>query len=102
MNSFFDNLDSEDFADYAILLIEEADYIINNRIEYLRDRTMSEDEKIDRIRELMDFFILEDHMIIYDDLWNIMNMILQLWFGNLKYHLNQLLEKHIIFMTLIM
>jgi FMN-dependent NADH-azoreductase len=76
MNSFFDNLDSEDFADYAILLIEEADYIINNRIEYLRDRTMSEDEKIDRIRELMDFFILEDHMIIYDDLWNIMNMIL--------------------------
>jgi FMN-dependent NADH-azoreductase len=76
MNSFFDNLDSEDFADYAILLIEEADYIINNRIEYLRDRTMSEDEKIDRIRELMDFFILEDHMVIYDDLWNIMNMIL--------------------------
>ncbi len=75
MSSFFDNLDSEDFADYAILLIEEADYIINNRIEYLRDRTMSEDEKIDRIRELMDFFILEDHMIIYDDLWNIMNMI---------------------------
>jgi len=76
MNSFFDNLGSEDFADYAILLIEEADYIINNRIEYLRDRTMSEDEKIDRIRELMDFFILEDHMVIYDDLWNIMNMIL--------------------------
>jgi len=76
MNSFFDNLDSEDFADYAILLIEEADYIINNRIEYLRDRTMSEDEKIERIRELMDFFILEDHMVIYEDLWNIMNMIL--------------------------
>ncbi len=75
MSSFFDNLDSEDFADYAILLIEEADYIINNRIEYLRDRTMTEDEKIGRIRELMDFFILEDHMIIYDDLWNIMNMI---------------------------
>ncbi len=76
MSSFFDNLDSDDFADYAILLIEEADYIINNRVEYLRDRTMSEDEKIDRIRELMDFFILEDHMVIYDDLWNIMNMIL--------------------------
>jgi FMN-dependent NADH-azoreductase len=76
MNSFFDNLDSEDFADYAILLIEEADYIINNRMEYLRDRTMSEDEKIDRISELMDFFILEDHMVIYDDLWNISNMIL--------------------------
>lgn len=76
MSSFFDNLDSEDFADYAILLIEEADYIINNRLEYIRDKTMSEDEKIDRIRELMDFFILEDHMIIYDDLWNIMNLIL--------------------------
>jgi hypothetical protein len=76
MSSFFDNLDSEDFADYAILLIEEADYIINNRVEYLRDKTMTENEKMDRIRELMDFFILEDHMIIYDDLWTIMNMIL--------------------------
>lgn len=76
MSSFFDNLDSEDFADYAILLIEEADYIINNRVEYLRDKTMTENEKMDRIRELMDFFILEDHMVIYDDLWTIMNMIL--------------------------
>jgi FMN-dependent NADH-azoreductase len=37
---------------------------------------MSENEKIDRLRELMDFFILEDHMVIYDDLWSIMNMVL--------------------------
>jgi hypothetical protein len=76
MNAFFDNLDEDDFADYVILLLEEADYIINNRLEYLRDQTMSENEKIDRLRELMDFFILEDHMVIYDDLWSIMNMVL--------------------------
>jgi FMN-dependent NADH-azoreductase len=76
MNAFFDNPDEDDFADYVILLLEEADYIINNRLEYLRDQTMSENEKIDRLRELMDFFILEDHMVIYDDLWSIMNMVL--------------------------
>ena len=76
MNTFFDNLNEGDFLDYAVILIEEADYIINNRIPYLKDQTMTEDEKIDRLRELMDFFILEDHMVIYDDLWSIMNMIL--------------------------
>lgn len=76
MNTFFDNLEGNDFLDYAVILIEEADYIINNRILYLKDQTMTEDEKIDRLNELMDFFILEDHMIVYDDLWSIMNMIL--------------------------
>ena len=76
MNTFFDNLDEDDFEDYVVLLLEEADYIINNRIAYLKDQTMTENEKIDRLRELMDFFILEDHMVIYEDLWSIMNMIL--------------------------
>ena len=76
MNTFFDNLDDDDFEDYVVLLVEETDYIINNRIAYLKDQTMTENEKIDRIRELMDFFILEDHMVIYEDLWSIMNMIL--------------------------
>lgn len=76
MNTFFDNLDEDDFEDYVVLLVEEADYIINNRIAYLKDQTMTENEKIDRLRELMDFFILEDHMVIYEDLWSIMNMIL--------------------------
>ena len=76
MNAFFDNLDDDDFSDYVVLLVEETDYIINNRIAYLRDRTMTENEKIDRLKELMDFFILEDHMVIYEDLWSIMNMIL--------------------------
>ena len=76
MNTFFDNLDEDDFEDYIVLLVEEADYIINNRIAYLKDQTMTENEKIDRLRELMDFFILEDHMVIYEDLWSIMNMIL--------------------------
>jgi FMN-dependent NADH-azoreductase len=76
MNAFFDNLDEDDFSDYVVLIVEETDYIINNRIAYLRDRTMTENEKIDRLKELMDFFILEDHMVIYEDLWSIMNMIL--------------------------
>jgi hypothetical protein len=76
MSDFFDNLDDRDFGDYVVLLIEEANYIIHNRVEYLRDKTMTEDEKIDRLKELMDFFILEDQMIIYDDLWSIMNMTL--------------------------
>ena len=76
MNTFFDNLDDDDFEDYVVLLVEETDYIINNRIAYLKDQTMTENEKIDRLRELMDFFILEDHMVIYEDLWSIMNMIL--------------------------
>ena len=76
MDNFFENLDKDDFVDYVVLLIEEANYIIHNRVEYLKDKRMSEDEKIDRLKELMDFFILEDHMIIYDDLWSIMNMIL--------------------------
>jgi FMN-dependent NADH-azoreductase len=76
MSTFFDNLDEDDFSEYVVLLLEEADYIINNRIAYLKDQTMTENEKIDRLRELMDFFILEDHMVIYDDLWSIMNMIL--------------------------
>jgi FMN-dependent NADH-azoreductase len=76
MSDFFDNLDSDDFGDYVVLLVEETNYIIHNRIEYLRDKTMTENEKINRIKELMDFFILEDQMIIYEDLWSIMNMIL--------------------------
>ena len=76
MKDFFDNLDDDDFGDYIVLLVEEANYIIHNRVEYLRDKMMTEDEKIDRLKELMDFFILEDQMIIYDDLWSIMNMIL--------------------------
>ncbi len=76
MKDFFDNLDGDDFGDYIVLLVEEANYIIHNRVEYLRDKMMTEDEKIDRLKELMDFFILEDQMIIYDDLWSIMNMIL--------------------------
>lgn len=76
MNAFFDNLDENDFLDYAVILVEEADYIINNRLLYLKDQSMTENEKIDRLRELMDFFILEDHMVIYNDLWSIMNMIL--------------------------
>ncbi len=76
MKDFFDNLDDDDFGDYVVLLVEEANYIIHNRVEYLRDKMMTEDEKIDRLKELMDFFILEDQMIIYDDLWSIMNMIL--------------------------
>ena len=75
MRDFFENLDSDDFGDYVILLIEEANYIIHNRIEYLKDRTMTENEKIDRLKELMDFFILEDQMVIYEDLWSIMNMV---------------------------
>ena len=76
MNKYFESLDDDDFADYVVLLVEEADFIIHNRIVYLKDQTMSENEKIDRLRELMDFFILEDHMVIYEDLWSIMNMIL--------------------------
>ncbi len=76
MSNFFENIDGDDFGDYVVLLVEEAHYIIHNRVEYLRDGGMSENEKIDRLKELMDFFILEDQMIIYDDLWSIMNMIL--------------------------
>ena len=77
--------DSEDFSEYRLLMIEEADFILSNKKEYIQQSFLPDEIKIIRICALIDFFILEDEDSIVDDLLKLEEVIRLKKFINLGY-----------------
>lgn len=68
---FNDNLlgleNTEEFAEYRALMIEEADLVLSNKKDYIQC-DIPYDIKLMRISDLIDFFLLEDENTIVDEL----------------------------------
>ena len=58
-NAFFD-LDQESIQEYRDFMNENFEIIKRNKSYFLRDRSFSTSFKLDRLEELLDFFIVEE------------------------------------------
>jgi hypothetical protein len=58
-NAFFD-LDQESIQEYRDFMNENFEIIRRNKSYFLRDRSFSTSFKLDRLEELLDFFIVEE------------------------------------------
>ena len=58
-NAFFD-LDQESIQDYRDFMNENFEIIKRNKSYFLRDTSFSTSFKLDRLEELLDFFIVEE------------------------------------------
>lgn len=69
LNSF------DEYREYSILMIEEADYILNDRCSYIKS-DLPYDIKLMKLDDLIDFFILEEEDAIVYDLVSIKNALI--------------------------
>ena len=67
----------QEFSEYRLLMIEEAEFILSNKKDYIQQNFLPDEAKIMRISDLSDFFVLEDEPTIVDDL-TIMGDIIRL------------------------
>lgn len=58
-NAFFD-LDQESFQEYRDFMNENFEIIKRNKSYFLRDTSFSTSFKLDRLEELLDFFVVEE------------------------------------------
>lgn len=56
-------------------MIEEAEFILSNKREYIQEDFLPDNVKILRICALMDFFILEDETSVVIDLESMENIM---------------------------
>ena len=56
----FEDIDPESIKEYRKFMIENFDLIRRNKSYFLRDNKFSIDFKLDRINELLDFFVIEE------------------------------------------
>ena len=59
-NELFDDITSEGFEEYREFMYENYEMIREHRIEFIKDSYFSPSFKLERIQELLDFFILEE------------------------------------------
>lgn len=55
-----EHLWDEGFEEYCQFMYENCDMILQNRVEFLRDNYFTAAFKLERIKELIDFFELEE------------------------------------------
>ena len=60
MNSNLDDLLDDGFEEYRDFMYENHDMIISNRNYFVKDKFFSTAFKIERVKELIDFFELEE------------------------------------------
>mgnify|MGYP000169451148 CR=1 FL=1 len=75
--SKYDIESMQEFSEYRLLMIEEAEFILSNKKDYIQQNFLPDEAKIMRISDLSDFFVLEDEPTIVDDL-TIMGDIIRL------------------------
>ena len=75
--SKYDIESMQEFSEYRLLMIEEAEFILSNKKDYIQQDFLPDEAKIMRISDLSDFFVLEDEPTIVDDL-TIMGDIIRL------------------------
>ena len=75
--SKYDIESMQEFSEYRLLMIEEAEFILSNKKDYIQQNFLPDEAKIMRISDLSDFFLLEDEPTIVDDL-TIMGDIIRL------------------------
>ena len=66
--SKYDIESMNEFSEYRLLMIEEAELILSNKKDYIQQNFLPDEAKIMRISDLVDFFILEDESSIVEDL----------------------------------
>ena len=66
--SKYDIESMQEFSEYRLLMIEEAEFILSNKKDYIQQNFLPDEAKIMRISDLSDFFVLEDEPTIVDDL----------------------------------
>jgi hypothetical protein len=59
---------SEDYTQYRLLSIEEAEFILCDVYSYIHDDFLTLNEKAFRIQDVIDFFIYENEPLIVNDL----------------------------------
>ena len=65
--SKYDIESMQEFSEYRLLMIEEAEFILSNKKDYIQQNFLPDEAKIMRISDLSDFFVLEDEpTIVYD------------------------------------
>ena len=72
------------YNEYRVLMIHEAESILSNKPSYVLHTPIPIHDKISRISDLLDFFILENEQDIVDDLIMIRNSIKIKMFINLQ------------------
>ncbi len=60
MESNIDDILDEGFEEYREFMYENCEMILNHRVEFLKDPYFTPGFKLERIKELIDFFELED------------------------------------------
>jgi hypothetical protein len=65
----------EDFEQFRLLNVEEAEFILCDVTSYVNDDIIPIEEKILRTCDLVDFFILEEEKEIVKDLINVENAL---------------------------
>jgi hypothetical protein len=72
------------YDEYKLLMIHEAESILTNKPSYILHTPIPIPDKISRISDLLDFFILEEEQEIVDDLLLVRNSIKIKMFINLQ------------------
>jgi hypothetical protein len=73
-NGFFD-LDQESIQEYRDFMNENFEIIRRNKSYFLRDTTFSTHFKLDRLEELIDFFVVEEDFDKCKDLTSIKELL---------------------------
>jgi hypothetical protein len=79
-----DNIFYNYYNEYRVLMIHEAEGILSNKPSYVLHTPIPIQDKISRISDLLDFFVVENEQDIVDDLIMIRNSIKIQMFINLQ------------------
>jgi hypothetical protein len=79
-----DNIFYDYYNEYRTLMIHEAEGILSNKPSYILHTPIPIQDKIARISDLLDFFVLENEQDIVDDLIMTRNSIKIKMFINLQ------------------
>ena len=71
----FDDIDPESIEEYRQFMLDNFELIRRNKSYFLRENRFSIDFKLDRIGELLDFFIIEEEFEKYSELSSIKELL---------------------------
>lgn len=83
-NPMDDNVFYNYYNEYRLLMIHEAEGILSNKPSYILHTPVPIADKIARISDLLDFFVVENEQAIVDDLILVRNSIKIKMFINLQ------------------
>ena len=76
MIALIENQVVEDYEAYRFMMLEEADLILKDRKKYIKTNSMSPSVKIFNLDHIVDFFYLEEELLIVEELSNIRRAII--------------------------